>query len=251
MSLSSLPTALLIPPINLVPLGIAGLLMTRRWPRFGTVITALSFALLLILALPVTSTLLLVSLEAGLPRDIPPPGSNKIGAIVVLSGDPAYGDRGGLLPGSGIGGLTLDRMRGAVVLQHRTGLPLLVSGGPLERDADSIASQMAQSLAEDFATRAKWIEPASTDTWENAKFSAAILKPAGIGAVYVVTHAWHMRRALIAFRHFGLAPTPAPLRFTRSPRYDADDFIPHVTAWLKSYYALHEWLGCLYYALQS
>jgi len=249
VSLSSLPTALLIPPINLVPLGLAGLAVMPRWPRLGRATALAALLALLVLALPVTSTLLLRSLEAGIPRDLPP-NTRNIGAIVVLSADPAFGDQGGLLPGSGIGAMTLDRMRGGATLQHQTGLGLLVSGGPLEPGAMPIAIQMAQSLAEDFATRASWIEPASTDTWENAEFSAAILKPAGITAVYVVTHAWHMRRALMAFRHAGLAATPPPLRFTRPPRYVADDFIPQVSSWVRSYYALHEWLGCLYYAIR-
>jgi uncharacterized SAM-binding protein YcdF (DUF218 family) len=255
VSLSSLPTALLIPPLNLVPLGLAGWMLGRRWPRFGRAVAGLALAGLFVLSMPVVGNALLASLEAGLPRDITPPGKKgpdiRPAAIVVLSGDAAYAGPGGLLPDDGIGRLTLERMRAGAILHRLTDLPLLVTGGRLEADAPPIAEQMARALQQDFATPVQWVEPKSIDTWQNAEFSAALLRQSGISAVYLVSDAWHIRRAAIAFRHFGIAVFPAPMRYTRAPLLEADGFVPHMTALASSYFALHEWIGCAWYAWRA
>ncbi len=110
---------------------------------------------------------------------------------------------------------------------------------------------MARSLAEDFGVAARWVEPDSATTWDNAVLSARILRAEGIGAVVVVTHAWHMRRALIAFRAAGLVAVPAPLLAEHAPRLTAGSFVPRIAAWQRSYLALHEWIGCAWYAWLS
>lgn len=248
MSLGAFATALVVPPVNLLPLGLAGLALSWRWPRFGRFVVAVSLIGLLVFSLPVTSRTLIASLEWSLPRAPPerPPT-----AIVILGGDAGYGTDEGLETGLGIGALTLERMRAGALLQRRTGLPVLASGGELEKGEEPIAAQMAGSLRDEFGVTVRWVEPASDDTWQNAQFSAAMLHAAGIDSVYLVSHAWHLRRAAMAFAHFGIATTPAPLRFDRPPRFGFDEFMPHATAMLSSYFALHEWIGCVYYALRS
>ena len=145
----------------------------------------------------------------------------------------------------------LERMRAGALLQRQTGLPVLVSGGKLAWDAEPIAQQMARALDREFNVPVRWVEPKSEDTWQNAQFSAALLHAAGIGSVYLVSHAWHLRRAAMAFAHFGIATTPAPLRYDRPPRFGFDGFMPTASAFQYSYYAMHEWIGCVYYALRS
>ena len=58
-------------------------------------------------------------------------------------------------------------------------------------------------------------------------------------------------RGAMAFARFGIATTPAPLRYDRPPRFVFDEFMPHASAVLNSYFALHEWIGIFYYALRS
>jgi uncharacterized SAM-binding protein YcdF (DUF218 family) len=251
VSLSALPTALLIPPLNLLPLGLAGVAASWRWPRLGRCVAALALVGLFVLSTPLASGMLFASLEVGLPTSLQPPANHPPEAIVILGGDASYAARvGGIDPGSGIGALTLERMRGGAQLYQRTGLPVLVTGGPLEDGAVPIAVQMADALQNEFDTPVRWVEPASDDTWQNAQFSAAMLRRDGIDSVYVVTHAWHMRRALIAFARTGMTATPAPLRLDRRPEFTWDDLIPHASSFVASYYALHEWIGCVYYALR-
>jgi uncharacterized SAM-binding protein YcdF (DUF218 family) len=248
MSLGALATAIIVPPVNLLTLGLAGAVACRRWPRLGRRVMAISLLGLLLFSLPLVSSPLIASLELGLPRA---PPDHPPAAIVILSGDAGYGSDEGLEKGSGIGALTLERMRAGAILQRQTGLPVLVSGGELEWQAEPIATLMARALDHEFGVPVRWIEPKSQDTWQNAEFSAPLLRAAGIDSIYLVSDAWHLRRAAVAFAHFGIATTPTPLRYHRWPRFRFDDFMPHASSFLYSYYALHEWIGCVYYALRS
>ena len=248
MSLGALATAVIVPPLNLLPLGLAGLALSWRWPRFGRLLVAVSLLGFFAFSLPVTSRSLITSLEWSLPRAPPdqPPA-----AIVILGGDAGYGTDTGIEPGTGIGPLSFERLRAGALMQRRTGLPVLVTGGALEPGAEPIAAQMARSLRDEFGVPVRWIEPASDDTWQNAEFSAALLHAAGINSVYLVSQAWHLRRGAMAFAHFGIATTPAPLRFDRAPRFNFDEFMPHASAVLDSSLAPPEWIGIFYYALRS
>ena len=248
MSLGTFATAIVVPPVNLLTLGIAGAVASLRWPRLGRSVMELSLIGLTLFSLPVVSKPLIASLERGLPRA---PPDHPPAAIVILSADAGYGTNEGLETGTGIGALTLERMRAGAILQRQTHLPVLVSGGPLERNVEPIASLMATALDQDFGIPVRWTEAKSEDTWQNAEFSAPLLRAAGISSVYLVSDAWHLRRASMAFAHFGIAATPAPLRYDRWPRFQFDDFMPHASAFLHSYYAMHEWIGCVYYALRS
>jgi uncharacterized SAM-binding protein YcdF (DUF218 family) len=201
---------------------------------------------LVLLALPFVAGRLIVSLEHGLP--LTASAADPPQAIVILSAEVSRS--GGDAPRIGIGPLTLERVRAGAALYRRTGLPILVTGGaPQDAPDASLAGMMARSLDADFHVPVRWIEPAAQDTWENAADSAAILKAQGIGSIYLVTHAWHMRRALIAFRHTGIRVTAAPVQIDHAPGGRFSDFVPRTSAWLTSYYALHEWIGCADYAL--
>jgi uncharacterized SAM-binding protein YcdF (DUF218 family) len=122
-------------------------------------------------------------------------------------------------------------------------MPILVTGGTLRTSEPSVAVLMADSLVDDFQVPARWVERESRDTWENARLSAAILHQQDITSVYVVTQAWHMRRAIVAFADTGITVTAAPTLFHRVPMSDAGDSVPGVGGWRDSYYALHEWIG--------
>ena len=243
MFLHQLAILLFVPPINLAVLALAGWLFRGR--RGGRAVTGISLALLLLLGLPVVSQRLLLSLEHGLPR-----GGPGAQAIVVLGADVAFGlTRDGeaiAQPGA----LSLERLQAGAALARRTGLPLLISGGSVDAEKVPVAAVMAASLRADFAVQPTWVETASVDTWQNAQDSAAILRAAGIRRVLLVTHAWHMRRALLAFAATGITADPAPVRWDRPQRWEANLLLPHATAWLVSYYACHEWIGCLWYRLR-
>ena len=234
--LSALVSILLIPPVNLALLTLAA--MALAWRRLA----ALLLVLLLALAMPEVADSLLVALE----RDLPAASDLHPQAIVILGGDvvpvgpdPATQD---------IGALPLERLRGGAALHRASGLPVLTTGGMLDNGDTAVASLMARSLQTDFAVPVRWVEPAAMTTWENAQRSAELLRRDGIDTVYVVTHAWHMRRALIAFAQAGLVAVPAPLAADRQPDGRLIDFLPQASDWRRSFLALHEWIGCAWYA---
>ena len=247
MSLSAWAILVLVPPVNLVWLAVLGWLWRRR--RAGQVLAAASLAGLLALATPLVADALLASLEWGVPRSEGAAGDAQ--AIVVLGAELSVG----VTPAGSVsvapGPLTLQRLRAAAALARRTGLPLLVSGGIVHDGAPPVAAVMAQSLAADFAVPARWIEPRSADTWENARDSAALLSAAGIHTALLVTHAWHVRRAMIAFAAAGLRVTPAPGQWDRFPQPSLGGMVPRAASWMTSYYALHEWIGCLWYGWRA
>jgi uncharacterized SAM-binding protein YcdF (DUF218 family) len=243
--LKSILESLGLPPVCFLYVAILGLLLARRHRRTGYTLACIGLACLTALALPVVGGPLIVSLELNLPVTPPPDAMPE--AIVILGGDLSRtAEAPFVLPGA----LTLDRLRAGAALRRRTGLPILVTGGIVQPDRPAVATVMANSLREDFQVPVSWVENASADTWENATFSADILKKQGIRSVYVVTQGWHMRRAILAFRHTGLIVTAAPTALDAPIDPVVSDFVPRASAWGWSYYALHEWIGCAWYSIR-
>ncbi len=235
-----------IPPSGFVVAIVAGLLLQYRWRRFGLGIAWVALTGLILLGMPIVSQSLLLALETDLPMTATAEHSPM--AIVVLGGEVSRSrsEQLGVRPGP----LTLARVRGAAALARRTGLPILVSGGSTQDDTAAVGAVMAASLRDDFGTPARWVEDELFDTWENARFSADILRREGIKSIYLVTSAWHMRRALLAFRGTGLTVTAAPAPPDDPLTPNLMDFLPRPTAWLTGYYALHEWIGYEWYRLR-
>ena len=143
MSLSALPAALVVPPINLLVTAAAGIGLAwwaaRRgrdcWQRAGLGLAALSLLGLILLAMPVVASSLLLPLE----ENAPPQSAAPPHAIVILSAEANE-----VLDEAGrayvtVGQLTLERLRTGAVLARRERLPVLVSGGLLDTDWPSIA----------------------------------------------------------------------------------------------------------------
>lgn len=237
--------ALLVPPFCFLYLTLLGFLIAPRHARVGRALMGAGLIGLLLFSLPVVADALLLSLERNLPTQ--PPADAMPQAIVVLGGDV---HRTGEPPFVRDGPLTLERLQAGAALHRRTGLPLLVTGGVVVPDAVTVGALMADSLRDDFRVPVEWTETASRDTWENATFSAEMLKRRDIRSVYVVTHAWHMRRALLAFRRAGLIATAAPTSLDAMAAPLLIEQMPRVSSWQKSYFAFHEWIGWAWYALR-
>lgn len=239
-------SALLLPPLNLLIVCAFGILMRRHWPRAGTAIALLSLALLAAMSTAAGARLLIRPLEAMTPALIAPDAAGAQ-AIVVLGGGrrrnaPEYGGQD--VPHA----MVLGRLRYAVRLHRQTGLPILVTGGSPEVDADAEAELMARVLAEDFKTPVRWIEGKSDNTAQNAQYSARILRQAGVSRILLVTDAMHMPRAKHVFAQAGLTVIAAPTNYLGSGVLIAADFIPS-GGLSNSYRAMHEWIGLLWYRM--
>ena len=249
MTVNWLATLLLVPPLNLAVIAAIALFFARR--RAGRIVLGAALAGLLILSLPIVGDALLRSLEHFPEQHPASPQDAAPGAIVVLGAELRYDeDPEGGPPTMDLGPLSLERTRAAAALHRRTGLPILVSGGVVGDEPAPVGAAMARSLADDFEAPPRWVEIRSRDTWQNARFSAEILQAAGIHTVYVVTHAWHMPRALLAFQRAGLDAVPAPVRIDAWPGPRWQQFVPGASTWQISYFGLHEWVGLAFYAIR-
>lgn len=259
--LNRLVDSLLLPPAAPWLLLLLALLVLPRHARLGQWLAWSSLLLGGLLMLPWSLSLLIHPLERtpvyqhSAHALAQPAGASALSrpaadleapqAIVVLGGGRnshalEYG-------GQSINRLTLERLRYGVHLARQTHLPLLVSGGLGSADHVPEAQLMQRALREDFAWPARWVEDRSANTRQNARFSAAMLKQAGITRILLVTHAVHMPRARAYFQAAGLQVTPAPMGFfLRSAQPDAGPgWLPSAHWAYAAWYVLHEWAGLL------
>ena len=241
MTVNTVFSALALPPASLALAALLTLLLLRG--RAGRVLALLALSALVLLSLPAVSMALLASLDVPPAAPAEPPE-----AIVVLGGDV---DRLVDPPGATLGSLSLERVRAGAALHRRTGLPILVTGGIVDDLPLTVGALMAESMATDFNVPVRWTEAASPTTWENAAYSASMLAAAGVSRVYLVTHAWHMRRSLLAFQRVGIDAVPAPVRPDPWPKLRGSEFLPRPSAWIGSFFAVHEWVGLAYYAVRQ
>jgi len=229
---------LLLPPA--LPMLLAALGLWRRWHKM----TTLAILLLYLASIPATGHYLFRRLEIYPPLD--PDHLPQAQAIVVLGASrytdaPEYG-------GDTLAGLGLERLRYAAWLARRTSLPILVSGGSTLGEALPEAELMKAILTE-FGTPPRWLEKDSRNTFENARNSIALLKHHGIDTAILVTHAWHLPRAVEAFGHAGFNPIPAGTHFCRPNLLESGvlAFIPTPAALYRTSLALHEIVGRWWY----
>lgn len=199
---------LALPPACFFILAVVGLGLRRWLPRLGLALLWSGLGLFFVFSVPAVSRLLTPDLADM--RAHPPPWP-QADAVVILGGGrrlpaPEYGQA------ETVSALSLERLRyGAWVARH-TGKPILVSGGsPLGDGERPEAVVMAAVLADEFRLPARWVEPRSVDTRQNAVFSAALLRPEGVGTIYLVTQAWHMPKARRMFEAQGLRVIPLPI----------------------------------------
>ncbi len=242
---------LLLPPASALCLWLIGTLLRRRsarvsWPRLGRALQVGALLLLWCASTPFVGKALLHTLQTSpaLPADGALPDAQ---AIVVLS---AEADRtGGEYGGATVGPMTLQRVRYAASLQRRTGLPLLVSGGVPGTDLPPLAGMMADLCRNELGVPVRWVEDRSTDTWENAEFSARMLRADGVQRILLVSSAWHLPRAVESFVAQGLDVVPAPTGF-RPPPFDGwASLLPHWSGLRDTSLATHEWVGRFAYRL--
>ncbi|KAF0166521.1 MAG: hypothetical protein FD157_469 [Rhodocyclaceae bacterium] len=246
--LKKLIAALILPPAGPLLLALLGLWLTRaksrRWQHAGLWLVTLSLLGLLVLSLPIVGNALMAPLEPHPP--ITPAQLQRAQAIVVPGAGsyraaPEYG-------GDTVGYYTLERLRYGARLARQSRLPLLVTGGaPFGGRPE--AESMREALENDFGVKVRWVEAASRDTAENASLSAPMLKAAGITRIALVSHGWHLPRAISLFEKQGLEVIAAPTAFSTTSPALIENLLPG--AMVRSRQALSEYLGQLYNRLKE
>lgn len=240
--------ALLLPPAGPLLLALFGLWLmhskSRRWRNGGMLLVLTSLLGLLLLSLPIVGRALMASLEPYPP--IAPAQLRQVQAIVVLGGGSYYGapEYGG----DTISHATLERLRYAARLARETQLPLLVTGGaPFGGRPEGIS--MREALERDFDVKPRWVETASRDTAENAALSAPLLLDANIRRIALLSHGWHLPRAIPLFEKQGFEVVPAPTAFSTNSPSLLENLLPGDLR--RSRQALHEYLGQLFNTLKD
>lgn len=241
-------SALLLPPLIFVVPALFGLMLRPRWPGFGMLICVASLLALAWFSTVAGARLLVEPLEAQI-EVLLPTAIKDAQAIVVLGG----GRHKAAIEYEQLDSptlTTLGRLRYAAYLHRQTGLPILVTGGAPDGGAESEASVMARVLRQDFQVPVKWLEEASINSAQNAALSARLLREAGISRILLVTDALHMVRAQRVFAQQGLQVTAAPTYFHSHIALAPKDYIPGSNGFRLMHYAMHEWVGLLWYRLR-
>jgi len=227
--------AFLLPPLCFIWLALIGVALKRR----SLILLALFFSYLLAtpkMALWLTQPLEppALSVNASLPQ---------VDAIVVLGGGSHWAPE---YASEQLDTESLVRLQYASILARRSGKPLLVTGGaPLGGEAEGLL--MARALQSEYGVSVRWVELKSNTTAENAQYAAALLKPAGVKRIALVSSAWHLRRAVQDFTRQGLIVTPAPTGFVRYQGPEWALYLPKARAMQQTSTALREWLALAAY----
>ena len=235
----ALAKAIVLPPLPLLALIAAGILLSRRARRAGISLALTALFALTALSMPIVATMLVRLIDAWPPFDAAKAQGAQ--AIVVFGGGtrrnaPEYG-------GDTLSILSLERVRYAARVARSTGLPVLVSGGSLF-GARAEAMLMRECLGDEFGIKVRWSEDASRNTHENAVLSAAMLRASGVSRVILVMHSFDMRRARAELADAGIEAIPAATQIPASTG-TLYDWMPSASGLQTSYYALYEMLANL------
>ncbi|WP_257264811.1 YdcF family protein [Endozoicomonas sp. ONNA2] len=204
----------------------------------------LALAILYLFSTPPVASLLMHSLERY--PVFNPAQAQRVEpqAIVILGGGlPRISpEMSGFRPSA----YTLERLRYGAWLSRQTELPIMVSGGGFRPEA----ATMAESLKRDFGVATRWQEDRSTTTLENAVYARDML-PEDIHSVLLVTHGWHMPRAVLSFERAGFQVIPAPgmLADGAKDTFRISRWLPSARYLSGSERALREYAGYLWYWL--
>jgi len=214
----------------------------RRWRRWSIASGALALIWLWLWSLPVCSSLLCGRLEGEFPprpvQDLP-----KAQAIVVLGG--AISGANAFRPLPDLSG-SADRVWHAARLYHAGKAPLVVlSGGSNPASGVQPEAEAMQIFLRDLGVpeSAMLLERQSLSTYENAHFTAALLRERGIEKILLITSALHMRRALVHFEEEGLHVIPAATDHVAGGAIGWMDFLPDAAALEGSQRAIKELIG--------
>lgn len=166
-------------------------------------------------------------------------------AVIVLGGGvlavvPEYGQA---QPSAS----TAARLRYGLMLARQAGLPLGFSGGvgwaAAGQGARPSEAQAALFMAREAGQDIRWLDGQSRDTFENAQAMRALLQPAGVHKIALVTQAWHMPRSRIHFERAGFEVLPAPMGLVLPSSRPLLEWLPSTHGLQASTWVLREWLA--------
>ena len=234
----------LAPPALFISICLLGALAALVWPRIGMAIALASSLCLFAVATPALSSYLTRQLESEIPAST---DFSSAQAIVVLGADVQSAE--GNVPDR-LGPLSLERLVFTADAYDRLHLPVVASGGQLGAMQPALAELMKVALERYFKIPVTWTENESQTTYENAFYTARLLREQHMHTIVVVTQARDLSRAIWSFERVGLRALPWPAPQTPLDANRIKDFLPDANSFRASFFAVHEVLGILYYRLR-
>ncbi len=166
--------------------------------------------------------------------------NSKAEAVVVLAGGSNPSDVIKTYPDA------FKRLIYGIMLAKRYNIPLIFSGGGLKYSESEQAKRDIENITNTCGCHIKvYFEAKSLDTYQNAKYTAKLFDRLGLKKeIFLITSAYHQKRADILFRYFGFVVHPMPVGFFKEDTgYIVWDFFPQMGNFYKSYKAIHEYVG--------
>jgi uncharacterized SAM-binding protein YcdF (DUF218 family) len=235
----------LVPPGLFITFLLLSIFLVKSLRVMKWVLT-LQLLLIYLLSIPFTSDVLFTQLENSPALTETQIKTADADVIVLLAGGiTAYANE---YHGPDIAYFTNERLRYAAWLQKKTGLPMIVTGG-IDEEGVTEAELMKKVLRNEYEIKVPiWVENRSQNTFENAQYSNEIMQQQHYQRYYLVTNAFHMKRALEVFSKQNNAVTPAPMSFySQKGDYEFGTFVPHSYSLWKNFLAMHEIVGRYWY----
>jgi len=252
-------------PLFVYPLGLSWILLIlalvlhkKAGIRNGLIIAAL--AILWLGSTSLVANGFAKSLEW---RYLPPKNIPTADAIVVLGG----GTEANLYPRSSVevNGAGDRVLYAAQLYKESKAAHILLSGGEISwlNDTSSTPAQEMAIILKNMGVRedALWLDTQSQNTYENAYYSAMMLKERNIHKVLLITSAMHMPRAVALFEKQGIGVIPIPVDYsiTQSDQSENDrdwlgrllGFLPSAGNLASTTNALKEYIGIFTYWLRG
>jgi len=142
---------------------------------------------------------------------------------------------------------SFERLVFGLMLAEEYHVPLVFSGGGYKFNESGAASHDLHELCFQFDCNVEvYFDNRSLNTYQNARFTDELFRNFNLKKdIFLVTSAYHMRRAEILFRHFGFFVHPKPVGFLYEGKYNLFDYFPKMENLYQSYKAIHEYFGIL------
>ena len=239
-----------------MPLGLSliFIMISVYWGYTGRKAGAIIFGLITVLALWISAMPVFTKLVySGLEEDYPFTAIDALpdaDAIVVLGGGVSRTGKQQDVPYLG---LAINRLFYGMKLYqaHKAPRIILSSGGA---DGDRPEAEVMAALLKDFGISGDAVirETKSRNTHENAVNTLDMLRQQNMHSVLLVTSAYHMRRALAAFRASELQIIPAPVdHIGEIAPDDVINWLPDAGALFMTSIACKEYVGWIYYRLRG
>lgn len=174
-------------------------------------------AVVIVATLVLTSSAFISLLTWGLTARLPPDPGNRADTIVVLGrGEP----------------FRRERVAAALDLWQAQRAPRIFTSGMM--DADAMIKEFQESKVPITALAG---EECSQTTEENAVFSAAVLYPAGVRNILLITDSPHLWRSFLVFQSMGFTVMP----HSTSLNFNTQNRLQQLNSLVREYVALIEY----------